>query len=223
MKHLFWLLLLPTILFGQSISSIVPVVASTEIDSIVVTSGSATIYSVTKPFSGVTSGMRVVGLRVPFMTTVVSNTNDSILVLSNACTATIALDSMRFGTYTNLQYTAGDAMGFPFEVPFSKINNVIVEDDAKQITAVKLLFFSDKFTETEDNLAFAISDADAKKIVGYLSLTVSEVFANNQIVTGAATTLPIIVPSRKLYCQLIAVGTPTFTAVNNLRVTITGE
>lgn len=223
---IFLLLCLTSLSFGQQhVYSVSPVINSTEIDSIVVTVNSATVHSVTKPFSGVTAGSQIQSLRFPLGTTVVSNTNDSILVLSNPATATVALDSARFAVNTNLQYSAGDALGFPFEIKggLTKIDNVIVVDAAKQITAVKLLFFRDKFTETEDNSPFAISDADATNLIGYLSLATSEVFANNQIVTGASTTLPIFLHPGKLYCQLICVGTPTFAAVNNLKVNIIGE
>lgn len=228
MKYLL-LLLLPVLCFGQTLTSITPAIATTEIDSIVVTASSSTVYSVTKPFSGITKGMTVGcnNNEFPLGTYVVSNTNDSILVLSNTSDSTVALDSLRFAKFTNLQYSAGDALGFPFRVNnIHRINNVVVVDGAKQITAVKLIFFNGSFTPTEDNLAFAVSDADAFKIMGYLSLATSEVFTNNQLVTGAATTLPINLGNtvgNAIWCQLVCVGTPTFTAVNNLRVNILGE
>lgn len=225
MKTLIALLFILTIpAFGQTSVSSSPAISTTEIDSIITDSTSTTVRSVTKPFSGITAGMRVVGLRIPFMTTVVSNTNDSILVLSNKPTATVALDSMRFAKFTQLQYSAGDALGFPFEVPLHAVKNVIVEDDSKQATSIKLLFFRDRFTETEDNLPFAISDADAKKVIGYMLVDSNNVYANNHIMYKPQTTLPIYFGnSVHIYCQLIAVGTPTFTAVDNLRVTLIGD
>lgn len=213
--------------FSQVVVPYTPVISTTEIDSVVVTSGSSTVYSVTKPFSNVTAGMHIAGLRFPLGTTVTSNTNDSILVLSNSATSSVALDSIRVGIYTSAIYAAGDAVGFAFEVPqkLEKLNNIIVEDDAKQITAIKLIFFGKKFTETEDNMVFAPSDADAANIIGYLSLATSEVFSVNQIVTSAATALPINfnMSAQHIYCQLVCVGTPTFTAVNNLHINFIGQ
>lgn len=225
MKYILLLLLLPTILFGQSIVTVTPAISTTEIDSIIVAAGSTTVRSVTKPFSGITAGMKAAGLRFPLGTTVVSNTNDSILVLSQAATSTVALDSMRFEKFTSLQYSAGDALGFAFEMPkLRKINNIIVVDDVKQITAIKLVFFKAKFTETEDNLPFAVSDADADNIIGFISLATSEVFTNNQIVTQAVTALPVDLGGYEhVYCQLVDVGTPTFTAVKQIHLNIIGE
>lgn len=205
---------------SKAYQRIVPAISTTGL-TCGTTAGSKTVTS-SAAFASVEAGQRVVGAGIPFGTVVASKETSSSITLSKPASATSASVTLQFGYFTSAAYAAGDALGFPFEVTMSRIDNVIVVDAAKQITAVKLLFFSDTFIETADNAAFGISDADAAKIIGYLSLATSEVFANNQIVTGSGTQLPITLGG-KTYCQLIVVGSPTFLAVDGLTVNLMGE
>lgn len=197
---------------AQQLYSVTPVINSKEIGSIVVTAGSATVYSTTKPFAGVSATTLVQGARFPIGTKVVSNTNDSILVLSSVAWASASLDSLRFDVNTSLQYTAGDALGFPFQLPdwAKEIDNVVVVDTAKQITSIKFLYLDSAFAQTEDNSALAISDNDSKHISGYMLVDSSVVFSSNQIIVRPFNQVPLYFGSKKTYVQPICVGTPTF-------------
>lgn len=202
----------------------VPVISTTAI-TCATTVNSTTVTS-SAAFGSVVAGQRIVGAGIPFNTTVASKTDSSTIIISKAATATAASVSLRFGYFTSAIYAAGDTLGFPFYLPVSKINNIYVIDNDKVITAVKLVIFSDEFTETADNAAFAPSDADAAKIIGYVSLATSETLGNNTIVTQASTALPLDVSTArgdKRTCQLVCVGTPTFTAVDSLAVIFMGD
>jgi len=172
-------------------------------------------------YTNVVVGQRIQGAGIPLGTTVVTKTNDTSLVISNAATATDTLQDVRFNYFTSLAYAAGDAMGFPVTVPpFRKLKQVILIDDAKQITSADLVFFGSAFTETADNVAFAPSDADAENIIGYLTVGgtgANKALGNNTLMVLPFTTLgPEFSQGGTMYCQLVAVGTPTFTAVDNL-------
>ena len=211
----------------MSWEKITPTISTTAV-TCATTIGSSTVTS-SAAFGSVVAGQRIVGAGIPFMSKVLSKADASTITIGNLAgqavnaTATSASVSLRFGYFTSAIYAAGDALGFPFVIGTKKITNVVVVDAAKVITAVKLLVFGKPFTETADNAAFAPSDADAANLIGYLSLATSEVFANNQIVTGAATGLPIDTSGFEKYGQLIVVGTPTFLTVSDLTVNILGE
>ena len=225
MKHLILPALLLVLMCGTTFSqnsfSIKPVI-STTVDSSNVTSGSDTVTAVTAGgLSSVTKGMRVVGPGIPFGTTVSSVIDTSTIILSAEATATDDTALVRYGHFTSAAYTAGDAMGFPFAVPTMRnLKQVILIDDAKQITSADLVFFSSTFTETADNAAFAPSDADAENIIGYLTVGgsgFSKALSNNTTMVLPFTTVgPSFSTGSKMYCQLVVVGTPTFTAVDNL-------
>lgn len=206
---------------------ITPTISTTAL-TCVTTIGSPTVTSAAQ-FGSVVAGQRIVGAGIPFGSKVLARATTSSLTICNSAgqsvnaTATSASVSLQFGYFTSAIYSAGDALGFPFPIGTKKINNVIVVDDIKVIAAVKLLVFGKKFVECADNAAFAITDADATNIIGFLSLATSEVLSNNQLVAMAGTTLPIDVSAVEKYGQLICVGTPTFTTVSNLTVNLLGE
>lgn len=230
MKHLLlFLLLVPTLAFGQRLIQIRPVVSTTEVDSIATTINSTSVElhdDAVGDFASVTAGMRVEGNSIPFGTTVVSNSGDTLLVLSNAATATVALDSLRFGYFTSLAYADGDALGFPFSIgSVRKVHSVFVADDADQMTSLELYFFVDTFSESEDNAAFAPSDADVDKIVGYRVLGVTQDLGGAKIVTMDDTELPLDLPmtrdssgESRIIVQMVSTGAWTFTAVNNITI-----
>lgn len=217
------LLLFVTLGLGQSTYTIQPVI-STTVDSSDVVSGNDTVTAVTAgAFGSVTKGMRVVGPGIPFGTTVETWIDSSTIILSAVATATDDTALVRYGHFTSLAYSAGDALGFPFAIPTMKnLKQIVVIDDAKQITSVDMIFYSATFTETADNAAIAPSDADAENLVGYTTVGGTgfhKVLGNNHVLVLPFTTLPPnFSVSSRMYCQMIVVGTPTFTAVDNLTV-----
>jgi hypothetical protein len=125
-------------------------------------------------------------------------------------------------------YGGGETMGWPFIVPsFHKIYSVMVVDDAKSVaTSVTAAFFSRAFSPIADTLAWSPSDGDMEYFQGLMLMNVINTWGVNLVLTTPATTLPIytkVPDGQRLYCQLIAGGTGTFTAIDNLTVTIVGE
>lgn len=228
MKRFLFLLLLPSLVFGQRLIQIRPIVSTTEVDSISVTINSTTVElhnSSVSTFSSVTAGMRCEGPSIPYGTTVSSNSGDTLLVLSNKATATVALDSIRFAYYTSLAYADGDALGFPFGIgPVKKIHNIFVTDDADQMTSLEMVFFTDTFSESEDNAAFSPTDADVDKVALYRVLAVTQDWGPNKVVTMDDTELPMTMPgTENIIIQMVSTGAWTFSAVNNVTVNLVVE
>lgn len=176
-------------------------------------------------FGSVLAGQYVYGAGIPIGARVKTVTDTSNIILTVNATATSASVSLQFGYFTSLQYAAGDALGFPFALDMKKIGQIVVVDNDKQITAIKgYIWNAEPATVTADNAAYAPSDADAAKIIGYFSLTTNITLSNNTVILSAATDIPLWCDTgKRKFCQLIVVGTPTFTAVDSLTVNFIGE
>ena len=175
----------------------------------------------------VTVGMRVVGTSIPFGSYVVQVIDTTTVRISNKTTNAISNTGVQWGYFTSAAYAAGDALGFPLTIqPFRQIKEIIVEDDDKQITSVDMVFFDTTFTETKDTAAFSPSDADARRIVGYVTVGgtgFEKSLANNYVMVLPFTDMPLQFSVKKLYVQMICVGTPTFTTSSSLHITFIGE
>jgi hypothetical protein len=224
-KLLFLIFLLCTQTFSQNVFEIHPVISTTAVNC-VTTSGSDTVRSLAAGgLSSVTKGMRLVGVGIPFgsyVTKVIDTTKVEINVNATATDDTV---SVQWGYFTSLAYAAGDALGFPFGVPTMKrINQIVLIDDADVITSAEIAFYNDTFTETADNAAFSVSDADEEKFVGYLIIGGTggnDDLGGNKVMWLPPTQLPFFMAgSGKMYAQLMVVGSPTFTAVTNLTLKI---
>lgn len=206
-----------------------PVISTTAV-TCGTTAGSSAITS-SAGFGSVTVGMRIVGAGIPFNSVVGEVTDTSNISIINAetklpapATATSASVSLRFGYFTSAAYSSGDALGFPFRVDLNLVWNAIIIDAAKQITKAKLYFFTGPFVESADNAAFNPSDADASKLCGYIAIATSVVLTSNHIVTQGNTALPVHLGTGPVWCQLVVdTDTPTFLAVDDLTVVLTGE
>jgi hypothetical protein len=176
-------------------------------------------------FGSVVAGQKVFGAGIPYGTTVVTVTDTSNIVISNKATATAASASLQFSYYTSAAYTAGDCVGFPFEIGMQKINQIVVVDNDKVVaTNLKFYIFDGLPAVTLDNAAFAPSDADAAKLVGVVTVSTFTTLGNNIIGLSAATDQPVWVNTAKVkYCQIVCGGTPTFSAVDSLTINIMGE
>jgi len=182
----------------------------------------ATVTSATL-FGSVVAGQAVHGVGIPFGTVVLSVESPSGITLSKRATFTDAAASLQFGYFTSAIYAAGDCLGIPFEIPLNSIEQIVVVDAIKVITAAKLYVFSAPPAPTLDNAAFAPADADAKNVIGYYSLTGTVALSANQIIFPADAELPLAkCGAQRMIGQLVVVGTPTFTAVNNLTMNIIG-
>ena len=186
--------------------------------------GSTTVTSVAL-FGNVLAGQKVFGPGIPYGTTVTAKASPSSITISKAATLAGA-KTLQYGYFTAAIYAAGDALGWYFPIPLSTINGLFVVDKIKVITAVKLYIYEGEPVSTPqlDNAAYAPDDADAGKLVGYYSLTGSVVLTNNQVVFPASAELPNTpICGRDLWGQLVVVGTPTLTAIDNLILNISGE
>jgi len=213
-----------------------PLVGTTVIDSSVVTSGSTLIRKTGTPAvfdtAKVKAGKRIQGPGIPFGATItqVNQSSRDSLYISSAATATTALATISVEFFTSSQaYTAGDALGWLFRMPkFKRIDNIIITDDASQLaTGVTLVVFDSVITPTADNAAFSPTDADVDHLVGLGLLSVSNAWGVNKVWTLPATTLPIHTRSANsssyYFGQLVAGGVGTYTAIDNLTLTIIGE
>jgi hypothetical protein len=229
MKRLILLLFLFVgLTYGQNFMLKVTPTISTTIKATDATTATDTLKAHTAGgFDSVKLGMRVVGTSIPFGSYVTQLIDTSTIRINAKVTGTISNASVQYGFFTSEAYAAGDAMGFPFTLqPFRQIKQIIVEDDDKQITSVDMVFFDTTFTETKDTAAFAPSDFDARRIVGYVTVGGSgyaKALSLNEVMVLPFTSVPLQFSVKKLYCQLIAVGTPTFTTSSSLHITFIGE
>jgi hypothetical protein len=186
------------------------------------TAGSRTVTSVAL-FGSVVVGQKVFGIGIPLGATVTAVASTSSITISDPATAT-GTPTLQFSYFAATAYTAGDCLGWLFEIPMMRIDNIFIVDAAKVITAAKMYVYHSVPTPTLDNAAFAPTDADAAKLIGYYSLTGTVALANNQVIFPADAELPLAqVRAKQMYGQLVVVGTPTFAAVNEVTVNIGGE
>jgi hypothetical protein len=127
-------------------------------------------------------------------------------------------------------YTAGDAVGgkmsFANAVRVSGgsgiIQSVRLVDQAKQSTAIDIIFFeADISTTVTDNAALDLADADALLAIGHVSIAATDYCAlsDNSFATKTAIGLPFKLASgTTLYAAMVARGTPTFAATTDVVV-----
>lgn len=207
----------------------VKVPVSTDTLTVSITAGSTNIAdpgATGTLLASVAVGQRVFGVGIPFGATVTAIVDTDNITISEAATVTNAGASIQFEYIESSPsiYAAGDVLGFPFKLPMMEVNNIMVVDAAKVITAVKLYLYRDVPAPILDNAAFAPTDAEARKIIAYYSLTGTVALSNNHIIFPAADEmLPPVIGGQKMYGQLVCVGTPTFAAVDDLLINFSGE
>lgn len=132
-------------------------------------------------------------------------------------------------------YSSLDAVGSKLEfedvrTPYNKsgvIRAAHIKDSAKQAALLYLVLFDQDFTETTDNDAFAVSDADLLNVVAILEFAVNDYASFNANCVG---TLGIGGPDlghpfvlteggTSLFGQLfVKTSTPTYVATDDLTV-----
>ena len=132
-------------------------------------------------------------------------------------------------------YSALDAVGSKMEFEdvcssydsTGKIVQALIKDRAKQNALLYLVLFDRDFTETADNDAFAVSDADLYNVVAVLEFAIANYvdFDANSIATLGFVNLDWEVPfvltdgGTSLFGQLfVKTSTPTYVATDDLRV-----
>jgi len=207
-------------------TSITPVIGTVAAGlACVTTAGSATVTS-SALFGSVVVGQRVYGAGIPYGATVTAKASTSSITISANATLT-GTPTLQFSYFASTAYTAGDCIGWPFKIPLSDVSGIMLVDKSDQMASVVLYVFNSNPNSTPilDNAAFTgISDADAAKIIARYSLTGTTDVGGAKIVYPADAELPLArCGGNDLYGQLVAVGTPTFTAVNEIVLNLTGE
>ena len=134
-------------------------------------------------------------------------------------------------------YASLDAVGSKMEfedvrTPYSNhghIKRAYLSDKGKQNALLYLILFSEDFTETADNAAFAVSDADLLNVVAVIEFSVANYasFNANSFCTtgfaGVAMDLPFSLAEggTSLFGQLfVKTSTPTYTSTSDLEITL---
>ena len=138
-------------------------------------------------------------------------------------------------TITAGAYSAGDAVGgkLEFEDARSSFSNhghirqAHISDKTTQKALLYLVLFSEDFTETADNAAFSISDADLLNVVAVIEFAVANYaeFADNAFCTmgfaGVDVNLPFSLKEggTSLFGQLfLKTSEPTYVSTSDLKV-----
>lgn len=111
-------------------------------------------------------------------------------------------------------YTSGDAFGtkMVFQVPIEgTISNVHFLDYDDEGLTKELVLFSQDFTGTADNAAFAVSDEDLRNCIGVLNITQYFNFDANQLGQGTPA-LGYLAPEGHLWGQWVTRGADNIAA-----------
>lgn len=129
-------------------------------------------------------------------------------------------------------YTTGDQVGNQFTITNAgrasggsgMIVGVQVISAADTIGPMDIIFFDSSVTLAADNAAFAISDADALKIVGLAQLTGAYDLGNNRICQAFNLAIPFVCSgSANLYAGLLtraAIAATPFAAATDIQLNI---
>jgi hypothetical protein len=129
-------------------------------------------------------------------------------------------------------YSAGQALGalmtfsklLPLPNRFSAtIETLLIRDGSKQASAMDLFLLSGIPSVANNNGAtFDLSGADLALYVGHISIVTGDYSLCNSTACACLTNLGNVVrlPTNNLYAQLVCRGTPTYTHLNDISVTI---
>lgn len=128
--------------------------------------------------------------------------------------------------YTTVAYTAGDQVGTLISITNASrvtgstgwINSIIYHDDDNVAGAIDVLFFNDTLTLAADNAAFAISDADARKLLYIGNITYMYGLGAQRFGQLAGLSIPYFCTGTTLYVALIARTAMTLTGTTTQRI-----
>lgn len=187
-------------------------------DEVAVNGGSSAHVQFVKIVDGASNG-----------TSGVPGSGDGLYVIPRRDLFEISVTSGGLTTATT-SYSGGDQMGTQFTIAnaarssggYGYITGVTLVSAADNIGAVDVVFFDSSVSLASDNAAFAISDADALKLVGVVQLAGSYDIGNNRI--GQAYNLAVPYKcsgGTSLYAGLITRSAHTFFgAVTDLQLNV---
>lgn len=186
-------------------------------DEVAVNGGSSAHVQYVKLVDGTSNG-----------TAGVPGSADGLYVISRRDLLEIAVTSGGLTTATT-SYTAGDQMGTGFTFAnaartsggYGYIVGVTLISAADQIGAVDVVIFDSAVSLASDNAAFAISDADALKLVAVIQLAGSYDIGNNRVAQAYNLSVPYKCATTSLYAGLITrSGHTFFGAVTDLQLNL---
>lgn len=134
-------------------------------------------------------------------------------------------------TTATTAYTAGDQLGPLFTFANASrltsgggiITGVRLVDAGDVIGACDVVFFDSSVTLAADNAAFAISDADALKVVGIVQLAGAYDIGNNRVCQAFNLAIPYILSGgTSLYAAIITrTANAIFTAATDIQLVVT--
>lgn len=136
-------------------------------------------------------------------------------------------------TIATTAYTAGDQVGTQMTLANlarvsgggGTITGVVLISAADTIGAYDVIFFDSSVTLAADNAAFAISDADALKVVGIAQLAGAFDIGNNRVAQLFNVAMPYVCRAgTSLYAALVTrLGHTFFAAVTDLQLNVYAE
>lgn len=128
--------------------------------------------------------------------------------------------------YNTVAYTAGDQLGTLITIANAAratggggwINSILYHDDDNVMGAIDVLFFNDTPTLALNNAAFAITDADARKLLYIGNMTYVTALGAQRYGQLAGLSVPYFCTGTSLYVALITRTTPTLTGTVTQRI-----
>ena len=143
----------------------------------------------------------------------------------------VATPTLSLGAYAD-----GDAIGGKLEfedvrTPYENSGNILslmIKDNDSEKADMVLVLFSQDFTATADNAEFDPSDADLLNCIGVMEIDDYIEFKDNSVAIYQEDHphihFELVEGGTSLFGQLVAdASTPTYTAVNDLRVELVIE
>lgn len=135
-------------------------------------------------------------------------------------------------TVSTSAYADGDNIGGLLTFTDSRIlapsdkvvHSITLADKSAQNAPMDVVFFrvSPENTTFTDNAALDINDADLFEIVGTVSIIADDYvqYATNSAATVTAIGLPVDSKKTAVYIALVSRGTPTYTSISDLQLTV---
>ena len=136
------------------------------------------------------------------------------------------------GAYSSLDAVGGKLEFEDARTPYNNsgtITQAHIMDKGKQDAHLYLVLFNQDFTETADNAAFAVSDADLQHVVAVLEFVAADYvdFNANSFISMGYLGIDVNVPfvlvegGTSLFGQLfVETSTPTYTSISDLTVCV---
>lgn len=198
-------------------------------DGVAITAGSGTTILTDDTGAGGHAQVMKLAISTDGSGTLIGATADGLYVTPH--TDTVRIDTTSGGLTTSVaSYTAGDQVGTQFTIANAarasggtgRIKSVVLISAADITGSFDVVFTNASITLASDNAAYAISDADANKIVALVPLVGAYDIGNNRIAQALNLNIPYDCSGgTSLYAGLITrAGHTFFGATTDLQLTV---